>query len=207
MAALPYLLPMALFQALGTLALLTLLTDRTRPTVGEAIRLGVRAIIPYVLAQLLIVIALGLAGGIAIAAGAATGIAALAAIGAAVVIALAVYVMIRTSLVGPVIAVDGERNPVAAIRRSWLLTQGNAARIGVFYLLAGIAFMFVIMVIMLIAGILFALFGSDQVSKMAEAVVSSGLNAVMVLYFVGIVAAVHGQLGRPPSDGESDLPG
>jgi hypothetical protein len=206
-AAFPYLLPIAVLQAMGMLALLTLLTDKTRPTVGDAIRLGLKGLLPYVLAQMLVVIGLGVAGGAVIAIGAASGIAALAVVGAAITFSVVAYVMIRTSLLGPVIVVDGERNAVAAIMRSWRLTQGNAARIGVFYLLVWIAFMFVIAVITLVLGILFALVGSQEVSRMAEAVISSGLNSVMALYFVGIFAAVHGQLGRHASTGQGDLPG
>lgn len=201
MTILPYVLPMALFQAAGTLALLTLLTDRTRPTVAQAISLGVRGILPYVLTQLIIGLGVGVAGGFVVGIGAATGVAAIMAIGIAAITVLFIYVLIRTSLVGPVIVVEGERNPVAALKRSWRLSHGNTVRIGLFYLLVGIAFLFVIMVITLVTGILFTLFGSAEVSRTAEAVISSGLNAVMALYFVGIIAAVHRQLaGSIPGD-------
>jgi len=201
---LPFLLPMVLLQATGTLALLTLLTDRRRPTVAQAIGLGVRGILPYVLAQLVIGVGIGVVGGFLIAVGAATGAAALLAIGVTVVILVAIFIAIRTSLVGPVIMVEGERNPIAALKRSWVLTSGNTARIGLFYLLVGIAFMFVIMVVSLVVGILLTLFGSAEVSKTVEAVISSGLEAVMALYFVGIIAAVHRQLAGPTPGEVSD---
>jgi hypothetical protein len=197
MTIMPFVLPMVLFQAAGTLALLTLLTDRTRPTVGQAIRLGVTGVLPYVLAQLIIALGFGFAGGFVLAIGAATGAAAITVIGVMAVIVLAVYIAIRTSLVGPVIVVEGVRSPIAALKRSWRLTEGNALRIGLFYALVGIAFMIVTIVISVVAGILFTLFGSAEVSKMAEAVISSGINAVMVLYFVAIIAAVHRQFVGP----------
>lgn len=204
---LPFVVPMALFQAVGTLALLTLLTDRRRPTVGEAIRLGLQGIVTYLVAQVLIAVSLGVSGGLVIAIAMASGAAALTAVGVAGVLAAAVYVAIRTSLTAPVVVVEGVRNPLAAIQQSWRLTRGNAARIGLFYLLAGIAFLFVIMAISLIAGILFRLVGSAEFARIAEAVISSGLNAVMALYFVAIFAAVHGQLSTFASGRGSDLSG
>jgi hypothetical protein len=200
-SVLPYLLPMALFQAAGTLALLTLLTDRSRPTVREAIGSGVRGIITYVLAQILLVVAVGLIGGTVLAIGAATGLAALTVVGIAAVFLLAIYAAIKTSLVAPVVAVEGERNPVAALKRSWLLTRGNSLRIAVFYLLVGLAFIVVASVIVAVFGIVAALIGGPQAGEIAGAVISSALNAVMALYFVAIVAATHRQLAGPAVSG------
>jgi hypothetical protein len=193
----PFVLPVVLFQAVGTLALLTLLTDCTRPTVGQAIRLGVTGVLPYVLAQLIIALGFGFIGGFALAIGAATGAAAITAIGVMAVIVLAAYIWIRISLVGPVIVVDGERSPIAALKRSWQLTEGNALRTGLFYALVWIAFTIVIIVISVVVGIPFALFGDAEISTIAEAVISSGLNAVMLLYFVAIIAAAHRQFSGP----------
>jgi hypothetical protein len=191
---LPYLLPLVLFQAAGTLALLTLLTDRSRPTVREAIGSGARGIVPYVLAQILLGAGVGLIGGMVLAIGSATGIAALTVIGLAAMGILVIYAGIKTSLVGPVVAVEGQRNPVAALKRSWLLTKGNSLRIAVFYLLVGVAFLVVTSVIVALVGIVAALVGGPQAGEIAGAVISSALNALMALYFVAIVAATHRQL-------------
>ncbi len=196
---LPYLLPLVLFQAAGTLALLTLMTDRSRPTVGEAIRSGAKGVFAYVLAQVLLGVAVGLIGGAVLAIGTATGIGALTVVGLAGVGLLVIYAAIKTSLVGPVVAVEGERNPVAALKRSWLLTSSNSLRIGVFYLLVGLAFLVVTSVIVAVAGIIAALIGGAHAGEIAGAVISSALNAVMALYFVAIVAATHRQLAGPSS--------
>lgn len=201
---LPYLLPLVLFQAAGTLALLTLLTDRSRPTVREAIGSGARGVVPYVLAQILLGVGVGLIGGTVLAIGGATGLAALTAAGIAVVVVLVLYAAVKTSLVGPVIAVEGERNPVAALKRSWLLTRGNSLRIAVFYLLVGVVFLVVISVVVALVGIVASLFGGAHAGEIAGAVVSSALNAVMALYFVAIVAATHRQLAGPEALGVFD---
>lgn len=196
---LPILVPTVLFQAAGTLALLTLLTDRSRPTVGEAIGSGVRGIVPYVLAQLILGIAIGLVGGAVFGLASATGLAALAVVGLVAVGGLVIYAAIKTSLVGPVIAVESERNPVAALKRSWSLTTGNSLRIAVFYVLVGVAFLVVTSVVVAVVGIFASLIGGPHAGEVTGVIVSSALNAVMALYFVAIVAATHRQLaGQTP---------
>jgi len=202
-SAMPFMIPMALVQAAGTLALLTLFTDRSRPTVGEAIRQGIAGIVPYFLAQIMLGIAIGVVGGVLLAIGALTGAAALVGLAIAVVVALAIYAAIKTSLVAPIIAVERERNPVAAIRRSWLLTKGNSARIGLFYALVIVVFFVVMMILMALVGIVLALVAGDEVARVVAAVVSSTLGSVMTLYLVGIVAAIHRQLAGPSQEAAS----
>ena len=79
LTALPFIIPMALVQAAGTLAMLALFTDRSRPTVGEAIRQGAAGVLPYIAAQLLLGLGIGLAGGTMLALTAVTGVQALVA--------------------------------------------------------------------------------------------------------------------------------
>ena len=198
---LPFLLPLWVFQSAGTLAILTLLTDRSLPTVREAIGDGARGVLAYVLAQVLLGVAVGLIGGTVLAIGSATGLALLTVVGLAVVGLLVIYAGIKTSLVAPVVVVEGERNPVAALKRSWLLTEGNSLRIGLFYLLVGLAFLVVTSVIVAVAGIIAALIGGAQAGAIAGAVISSALNALMALYFVAMVAATHRQLAGPSASG------
>jgi hypothetical protein len=193
----PFVIPMVLFQAAGTLAMLTLLTDRTGPTVGQAIRMGVRSILPYFLAQIVLGLGVGLVGGLVLAIGMATGVPALTAIGGIIVFMVVVYAMVKASLVAPVIAVEGERNPIAALKRSWRLVSGNTARIAVFYLLVLAVFLVVMLVATSVVGIVVALLAGAEAVELAGAVVSSTVNAVLALYFVAIIAATHRQLAGP----------
>lgn len=197
LSALPYMIPIGILQALGTLAMLTLFTDRTRPTVGEAIRQGAAGLLPYFGAQILLGFGFGVVGGLLLAIAAATGAKALVAVAVIAVIAGLIYLALRSALVSPVIAVEGERNPVAALRRSWALTNGNAGRILLFLALVGIAFLVVMMVLMGIVGVVLALVAGAGAAKIAGTVVSSALGAVMTVYFVAILAAVHRQLAGP----------
>jgi len=203
LSALPYLIPMALIQAAGTLAMLTLFTDRSRPTVGEAIRQGAVGVLPYIAAQLLLGIGIGLAGGTVLALGAVTGVQAIAVIGVAAAVIAAVYAGIKTSLVGPIVAVERERNPVVALQRSWRLTKGNSVRIGLFYLLLLVAFVVVTSVVMMVVGLVLAAVAGPEGTRIGSAVVSSVLGAAMTLYFVAVMAAVHRQLAGRSADVES----
>lgn len=200
LSALPWLLPVAVVQGAGTMALLTLFTDRSRPTVGEAIRRGFASILPYLLAQLLLGIGVGVIGGVLLAVAALTGVNALVAV---VLIAIgigAIYAAVKTSLSSAVIAVEGERNPVSALRRSWQLTRGNSGRIAVFYLLVAIAFVVVMMVVMALVGMLLALLLDGETATAVSTVFSSFISTAMTVYFVGIIAAVHRQLAGPAAD-------
>lgn len=201
----PFVIPMLLFQAAGTLALLTLLTDKSRPTVGEAIKLGLKGLLPYFLAQIILAIGVGLIGGLIFGVGTASGNAGVAAISLIAVGALVIYAMIKTSLVAPAIVVEGEGNPVAALRRSWLLTKGNSLRLAVFYALVLIAFLVVILIASAIIGSIASLVAGAETGEVILVVISSILNAIMALYFVAIIAAAHRQLAGPPASAQADV--
>ena len=196
-SVLPVLIPMLLFQATGTLALLTMLTDKSRPTVGEAIKRGVKGIIPYILAQIVFAFAMGFVGGLVIAVGAVTGQPVVAALGMAAAIALFVYGAIKTSLVAPVIVVEGQVNPIAALMRSWNLAKGNSFRLLLFYFVVAAAFLVIMMVVTAIGGIAVNLLLGEEIGGTVMLAVSAALNAVMALYFSAIIVAVHRQLAGP----------
>jgi hypothetical protein len=201
MSALPILIPMAIAQTAGSLAVLTLFTDRRRPTVGAAIKQGFIGVIPYFATQLLLVLALAVLGGIvgAMIGGLAalTGSTAVAAVLAAMLVAALIYVMFRLALVAPVIAVDRVYNPIAVLTRVWSLTRGNAGRIAAFLLLVIVAFVIVVAVVMGVLGMVLTLALGGGAAKIAASVLSSAFGAVFTLYFMAILAAVHRQLAGP----------
>lgn len=195
--AMPWLLPMTILQAVGSLSLLTLFTDRRRPTVGEAIRMGATGLLSYLGAQLLVGLALGTIAVLALGLATATGLVALAVVLWIAILVGAVYVAVKTSLTAPVIMVERVRNPVAALRRSWLLTKGNSARIGVFYALLGLVFLVAISIISALIGIVVAVIAGAEAARVVNVIVSSALGTTMTLYFIAVVAAIHRQLAGP----------
>ena len=186
----------AVFQIVGLMAILTLMRDRSRPTVGEAIRAGLPGALSYLAAQLLIVVGFSLIGGLLI------GVAAVISPALAVVVVVLftvamIFAVFRLILVAPVIAVEGVHNPLTAMIRSWRLTQGNFWRILGFLLLILILFAVVAGIVMMIVGLILALVSSGEPQRIVAAVFSSALGAVAVVYFAGIIAAIHRQLGGP----------
>lgn len=198
-SVLPVMIPLALLQAMGTVALLSLLDGQRRPTVGEAIRGSLRGAVPYLLAQILSGFALILAAVVVIAALSAVGGTTGAALALAIVLVLAIYIGVRLSLTAPIIAVEGVRNPVAALIRSWNVTKGNTGRLLAFYALFLVAFLVILIVANLVVGIPLAMLAPGNLALIGEAFVGSALGAVMALYFVAIIAASHRQLtGNTP---------
>lgn len=181
----------AVLQIVGLMAILTLMRDRSRPTVGQAIGAGLAGTPTYLAAQLIIVLALSLIGVAAVVS------TALATVVVLLVIGAAVFAVFRLLLVAPVVAVEGVRNPLAAMVRSWRLTQGNFWRLFGFLLLILILFVVIVAIVMMIIGLILALATSGEPQRIIAAVFSSALGAVAVVYFAGVIAAVHRQLGGP----------
>ena len=161
---------------------------------------GVNGLLPVIAAQLLLGMGLGLVALIPLAAAGATGIAAAVALVIVLAGAVMLWAYIRSSLVSPAVMVDGIRNPVAALRRSFELTRGNAGRIAVFFLLLVIAFIIVVGVVSALFGLVVEMIIGGETATTLTALVSSAGEAVMAVYFVAVVAAVHRQLAGPSAD-------
>lgn len=193
-SAWPWLFGMAVCQVIGTLAMLALFTDRTRPTVREALTQAFRSVVPVVGAQLLAGFAFAVAAMIPISLAALTGVQLLATLVVAACLVALVYGMVRISLVAPVIMVEGERNPVAALKRSWSLTRGNAGRLLLFYALLLIGFGIVILLVGGLADLLLRLVLGMELGGTLGTLVSAALQAVMAIMFMAVYAATHRQL-------------
>jgi hypothetical protein len=201
--AAPFIIPVLLLQAVGTLAMLTLFTDNKRPTVGESIRRGATGMIPYIVSQILLGIVVAFVGTAVGAIAAVSGVMALVVVAFILVGLAAIYVGIRMSMVAPIVAVEGVRNPIAALVRSWRLTAGNVGRIALFYLLIAIAFIVIVMIASLLFGILIALVMKGEAASGAQQFLKSILAAGLTVYLVAILAAVHRQIAGPSTDVEA----
>jgi hypothetical protein len=193
----PALLVVALLSLLGTLTMLTLFTDRSRPTVGEAIRQGAGAVLPVLLAQF--AVALGAALAISLLLGAAIGSGSPGLkllIGLLLVLGLG-YVAVRLSLVSPVVVVDGQRNPLAALRRSWALTGGNVLHLLAFFVLLLVAALVLYLIAAKGLGLIVALVVSGEMASTINDLIASCLQAVLSVYSVAVIAACHRQLAGP----------
>ncbi len=188
----------ALIQAIGVLGMMNLLTDRSRPTLAEALAAATRLLPTYIAAQVLQGLAVGLGILIPIALAATSGVVAVTILVGLIAAAVGAYLFVKFSLSSPVIAIEKTTNPVAALRRSWSLTKGNSLRIFMFTLLLFIAFSIVSAVASMILGLGFALLGSEA-AKFGEALVSSLFNAAYVAIFTAVLVAIHRQLAGTPA--------
>lgn len=183
----------SLIQMAGSLGLLALLAKSGRPTLGSALQDGFAGLLPYLVAYIAVALGLSLAVGLLVALFALTGSQALAAIPVLLALPAMIYVFVKVSLVAPVIGVEGGRNPIAAIRRSWSLTKGNSFRLFLFYALLMITYLVLSLVITLVLGLVFALFG-ESLALIADAILGSAISAVATTVSLAVLAAAHRQL-------------
>lgn len=177
----------------GSMSLLALLTDRGNPTVGEALGKGLKSIPSYIAAQILSGLAAGLVIGLPLGLVGAFAPPAVTVLVGLLLVVLAIYLVVKFSLIAPVIAIDEVRNPFTAIARSWQLTKGNSLRIFAFLVL-----LFVVIVIIgaLVQGVLTLILSAfgGAVASIGTGIVGALVNAVVTVIFLVVIAAVHRQL-------------
>jgi membrane-anchored glycerophosphoryl diester phosphodiesterase (GDPDase) len=194
-----------LLQSLGYLAMMALLTDRARPTVSEALR-GAIGALPTVIGAALLFFAANLMAVLVVtmlaaALGTVAGLGALAGVLLLAMLVGMVYVMIKLSLVLPVIVIENVRNPIAALTRSWQLTKGNSLRLFVFYLLLTIAYFVIVMVIGMVSMAPVVLIaGQGKAAMLVGGLVSGIVGAAASALLTAILAAIHRQFAGPSGD-------
>jgi hypothetical protein len=189
----PILLAVSIAGFIGSLSLLALLSDRGNPTVGEALGKGIRSIPSYIAAQLLGGLAAAFVIGLPLGIMAAVAPPPVVAFAGLALVVFATYLMVKFSLISPVIAIDDVRNPIAAITRSWRLTKGNSVRIFAFFVLL---FITVVIIGALVQGILTLILSAigGVVADVGVGVVSAAVNTAMTVIFLVVLVAIHRQL-------------
>jgi hypothetical protein len=195
--SLPFTLGMTVAQIVGTMAILRLFAGPSRPTVGDAIAKGAVDAAVFLLTMFGLSLLASILAGVILALAAVTGQQAVAGIAMAAVIVAFLYVFLRLILVMPVMAVEGLRNPAAALPRSWALTRGNVGRILLFLALMVLAYMVIVGIASALLGIVLALVIGSAGAKIAVAIVAAALGAVFTLYLLTSLAAIHRQLAGP----------
>lgn len=205
---------LGLVQTIGTMAMMALLTDSARPTVGQAISQGIRClptvlgvglllVLGYMVSALVVALGLGL---VAMAIGATGGggaLMALVAVGMGGFMAFLIFMATRLSVTLPVIVIDQIRNPMRALMRSWWLTKGNTASLMGFYLVLLVAYVVIAMLLYMGLTALVAL-GTSQAST-ASGVISGLIGGVVSVLATAIICAVHGQLVGPRHETMSEI--
>lgn len=203
-------LALTLFQLVGMMALLALLNDAKRPTVGEAIAIAVRLLpsligvsIIYVIGYFVVIMGGALIlGGLAAAVGAGV----LAAILAIPFIAVIFYLMTKFSLTLAVLVLERQFNPIKALAGSWKLTKGNSVRLFGFYFLLMVVYIVISLLISgLFMSLIFMIVGNGTLGIFLLGIISGSISAVVITIFVAILAAIHRQLSGPSAAAVSEL--
>lgn len=192
--AAPALIGAALIHTAGTLAMLALFTDRNRPTVGEAIKLGFLRLPVVVAAQILLSAGIGAMLLVPITLGGMTGSTGLALLGDAVAIGLGAWALARLALVPPAVMVEALGNPLVALRRSWRLTERNAARLLGFFLLILLVFFVAMLLLEGAVQVVVALLLNAEAALLASTFAATCVQAAMTVCFSAVVAASYRQL-------------
>lgn len=195
------------FQFAGYSAMVALMSDG-RPTVGQALGTGVKTIpsllgvailffIMYFLGAMAIVVPISLLAGLA-------GSVALGVIGFIPVIVFVAWLAGRCSMTMPVLVLDGTRNPIKALGKSFSLTGQKQWPI--------VGFWAIILVIMIVASLIFtsvfglvaAMAGSGTVSALILGLASGLSGMVYGMVLCAISVAMHGQLTGPSAEAIED---
>lgn len=170
----PLLLLVNIIGTFGQVGILTLLLDRDRPTVGEALGLSARLLPMYfvmtIVTNLVVVVGLFL------------------------FLVPGIYLLGRLTLAGPVMVGEGVANPVDAIRRAWAVTRGLGWRIAGLVMLIGIVAWIAFSAASSVLGVVAGLLLPEGSGAVARAFVDALAGGALALLIVVLTAAIYRQV-------------
>lgn len=191
----PFFLAITIAQYLGAVSVLALFPTRGGATVGEALSAGLRGAPIYFAAQIIFILAAGIVFGLF--AGLAFALSPILGVIVGLILGVGLlYASIKLILVPAVIAMEGERNPIKAMKRSWALSKGNTLLIFVFLLVLFVVIGLISLLVTLVLTTILSAFGGP-VAGIGTALVSSLTSAVIGGVFLVVLAAIHRQLSSP----------
>jgi len=180
---LPLMIAGGLVSMVGQLALWSLLLAPERTTVGEAIKAGILFLPYYFLISICVNVMLG--------------------IGFLLLILPGVYLWARLAALGPAAIGEQLRSPVAAIKRSFEVTQNNAFPIVAFMLIVLLVFLVIALVIPNVIGAILALSGMDMApggtGMVLMVTISALIQAAGTTVFAVMEFVIYRQLTGVPS--------
>lgn len=187
-----------LIEVIGMLGLLSLLTDSSKPNVGQALGFGAKALLPWLAALLLVSFLIGglieILGFLGMLINQSV-----AALLVLVGFVVAAYLAVKFSLRSAVIAIEKKLNPLRVLQRSWQLTKGNSLRLFGFYVLLFIVYV----VMLLIVGMVLSIFSimGEQIGFFAASIGGALYSMATASIMLAVFAAIHRQLS-----GDSEVP-
>jgi len=163
-----------LITSFGQVAILKILLDRARPTVGEALAASIRILPWFYLANIFTSFLVGLGGLFLIVPG--------------------LYLLGRTALTAVVIVGEGYRNPVDAIRRSFAVSHGNGWAILFLIAIVFVTGFIVTAALGSVVGVLAALGTSATLALFLTSLIDALSGAVLGLIMLMVYVAAYRQL-------------
>ena len=182
-------------QFFGMLVTLALLADPARPTVGEAMRSAARATPTFLAALVLAFAGSFLTGLIPVILIGLSGSLALTQVGAVMGTVVILYMLVRFAFAGPAVLLDGQRNPVLALRRSFAATRGIGWQLLMFILLIFVAFRIVGWLITAAVVLVATLIAGAAGAALVGALIACIVQAALIACFVAVIGASYRQLG------------
>ncbi|MGB3712220.1 MAG: hypothetical protein WA985_11070 [Erythrobacter sp.] len=196
----------ALFMNFTGYGAMIALMGRRRPTVGEAIRQGIR-IVPSTIAAMLLTIIVYVIAGIAIVTpitllATLSGMAGLAIIGVLVAFVLIIWLISRLSLTMPVLVIERTLNPVKALVRSFRLTKPKQWPITLFWVVLFAVYTVISLLVTGLFGVVAALAGTGTAATAIMGLANGAMSMAVGTLICAIAVAMYGQLAGP---GAGDL--
>lgn len=180
----PALLAVNVIAAAGSIAMLLLLFDRGGISVAEALRRSLPLLLPYVAASFLanLMIFSGLI----------------------FLLVPGLYLAGRLATVAPALVAEGLRNPAAALRRGFEMTQGRGWAVFGLIILIFFAGSLVVLATSSVIGALLLLAGGQQVGALLSLILDAALGAGLTTVMLTVYAAIYLQLSGARDGGSGD---
>lgn len=167
----PVILASGLIVTFGTLTMLVLLVHPSRPVVGDALRIALRLLPVYLLANLLQ--SLVVFGGFML------------------FILPGVYLVARLICIAPVLAAEEERGPVALLKRSWEITRGSGLRILMMLAIILLVAMIVSSALGAVVGIVAGLALPADLARLVTIIAGALVEAALAVAIMAVSAAIY----------------
>lgn len=184
------------------------LMGNNRPTVGEALKSGIKAVpslfgvfflflIAYLLAAIVVAVPISIIAGLA-------GAPALSVIAVFLIFAIVIYLLARMSMSMPVLMLENTLNPITAISRSFALTGPKQWAILLFWGILFAAYMVIALLLTGVFGLIAAMAGSGTVAMLILGIFNGLTGMVVGMVVCGLAVAMHGQLAGPSNEAISE---
>lgn len=190
-------------------ALCRLCSDRHTPNIGDALSTGLRSVLTLlgvaVIAIIVTFVVMFVVGLLGAALTDGSGGSPLGALVPLVMLIGGLWLLARLCMILPVVAIDEERNPIAAIARAWRMTSGSALKIALVLILVGVVLGVVFV------GLFYAFIGTPSPGNIPNfgalglfAILLFVLGAIAGNYIVALIAAIYRQLAPTGAEAISE---